>query len=92
MTPEFVTSFAAEAILVAVKLSAPLLLVALILGLAVSVFQAVTQIQEMTLAIIPKMIGVALVLVLFLPWFLSTASEYFIKIFSSLPFYMGING
>ncbi|MDT8446505.1 MAG: flagellar biosynthetic protein FliQ [bacterium] len=90
MTPEFVTSFAAEAIMVTVKLSAPLLLVALVLGLLVSIFQAVTQIQEMTLAIIPKMVGVALVLMLFLPWFLSTAANYMTKVLTGLPFYLGL--
>ncbi len=90
MTPEFVTTFAGEAMLVALKLSAPLLLVALVLGLMVSIFQAVTQIQEMTLAIIPKMIGVMVVLMLLLPWFLSTSTEYMAKVFSSIPFYMGI--
>lgn len=89
MTQEFVTTFAAEAMLVATKLATPLLLVALILGLAVSIFQAVTQIQEMTLAIIPKMAGVVAVLILFMPWFLSTASEYMTKVFTNLPFYMG---
>lgn len=90
MTPEFVTTFSAEAILVTMKLAAPLLLVALVLGLLVSIFQAVTQIQEMTLAIIPKMVGVAVVLVFFLPWFLATAANYMTKVFSSLPFYLGL--
>ncbi|MDH5560984.1 MAG: flagellar biosynthesis protein FliQ [Deltaproteobacteria bacterium] len=90
MTPEFVTTFAAEAIWVAMKLSAPLLMIALILGLAVSIFQAVTQIQEMTLAIIPKMIGVMVVLMLFLPWFLTTAAEFMTKVFSNIPFFLGL--
>ena len=90
MTSEFVTSFSAEAILVTVKLAGPLLLVALVLGLLVSIFQAVTQIQEMTLAIIPKMVGVMAVLILFLPWFLSVASTYMEKVFTSIPAYVGL--
>ncbi len=90
MTPEFVVSFATEAITVAVKLSAPLLITALVLGLAVSVFQAVTQIQEMTLAIIPKMVGVVVLLILFMPWFVSTAAEFMEKTLSSIPFYVGL--
>ncbi len=90
MTSEFVTSFAADAIMVTVKLSAPLLLVALVLGLLVSIFQAVTQIQEMTLAVIPKMMGVMAVIILFLPWFLSVASTFMEKVFSSIPFYLGL--
>lgn len=88
MTPEFVASFSAEAIWVAVQLSAPLLVVALVLGLLVSIFQAVTQIQEMTLAIIPKMMGVVAVLIIFLPWFLSIATEYMAKVLRNLPMYM----
>lgn len=90
MTPEFVISFATEAITTATKLAAPLLITALVIGLAVSVFQAVTQIQEMTLAIIPKMVGVVVLLILFLPWFISTAAEFMAKTLSSIPFYIGI--
>lgn len=90
MTPEFVISFASEAIFLAVKLSAPLLVTALVLGLAVSVFQAVTQIQEMTLAIIPKMVGVVVLLILFLPWFVSTAADFMEKTLSNIPYYIGI--
>jgi len=90
MTSEFVTSFSAEAILVTVKLAGPLLLTALVLGLLVSIFQAVTQIQEMTLAIIPKMVGVMVVLILFLPWFLSVAATYMEKVLSNIPAYVGL--
>ena len=90
MSPEFVISFATEAISVAVKLAAPLLITALVLGLLVSIFQAVTQIQEMTLAIIPKIVGIIAVLVLLLPWFLSTAMDYMTKVFGNIPFYIGM--
>ncbi len=90
MTPEFVVSFATEAITTATKLAAPLLITALVLGLAVSIFQAVTQIQEMTLAIIPKMVGVVVLLILFLPWFISTAAEFMSKTLSNIPFYIGL--
>ncbi len=90
MTPEFVASFSADAIMVNIKLAGPLLVVALVLGLLVSIFQAVTQIQEMTLAIIPKMAAVMLVLLLFLPWFLSVASEYMTRVFTNIPFYIGL--
>ncbi len=90
MSPEFVISFATESISVGVKLAAPLLITALVLGLLVSVFQAVTQIQEMTLAIIPKIVGIIVVLILFLPWFLSTATEFMAKVFGNIPFYIGM--
>lgn len=89
MTPEFVVSFASDAMIVAVKLAAPLLITALALGLTVSIFQAVTQIQEMTLAIIPKMVGVVVLLLLFLPWFISTAAEFMSKTLSNISQYSG---
>lgn len=90
MSPEFVISFATESIVVATKLAAPLLITALAVGLIVSIIQAVTQIQEMTLAIIPKMVSVMVILILFLPWFVSTAAEFMSKTLSSIPFYMGM--
>jgi len=90
MTPEFVVSFASDAMITATKLAAPLLVTALALGLLVSIFQAVTQIQEMTLAIIPKMVGVVVLLLLFLPWFISTAAEFMSKTLSNIPAYIGL--
>ena len=90
MTPEFVVSFSTEAITLAIKLGAPLLVTALVLGLAVSIFQAVTQIQEMTLAIIPKMVGVVVLLILFLPWFISTAAEFMAKTLTNISSYVGL--
>ena len=67
MTPEFVVSFASDAMIVAVKLAAPLLITALALGITVSIFQAVTQIQEMTLTFVPKIIAIFLALLFFMP-------------------------
>lgn len=92
MSPEFVISFATDSLLVAVKMSAPILVTALVLGLIVSIFQAVTQIQEMTLAIIPKIGGVIAVIIILMPWLLSTAVEYMEKVFSNIPFYIGMGG
>ncbi len=85
MTQEFVVAFATSAITTATTLAAPLLATALILGLLVSIFQAVTQIQEMTLAIIPKMVGVVVLLIVFLPWFISTAMEFMAATYGSIP-------
>ena len=85
MTPEFVTSFGREAMRVAFLLAAPPLVAALIVGLAVSVFQAVTQIQEMTLAIIPKMVAVLLALVITYPWLLETITSYTLRVFQTIP-------
>ena len=70
-TPE-VLDIAREAIVVLLKLSAPLMLVALLVGLVVSLFQALTQIQEMTLAFVPKILVIFLSLLVFLPFMINT--------------------
>ena len=80
MTPEFVVSFATEAITIATKLAAPLLITELVLGLAVSIFQAVTQIQEMTLVFIPKIIAIFLTMLVALPFMGSALAGYMNRI------------
>ena len=85
MTPEFVTNIGREAMRVAFFLAAPPLIAALVVGLAISIFQAVTQIQEMTLAIIPKMVAVMLALVITFPWLLEMLTTYTISIFNLVP-------
>jgi flagellar biosynthetic protein FliQ len=67
---------AREAIMVALKLGAPVMLLALVIGLAVSLFQALTQIQEMTLTFVPKIIAIMLSLLLLLPFMLATLSNF----------------
>ncbi len=69
-------ALAQRALLVALELSLPVLLAGLVIGLCVSVFQAVTQIQEQTLAFVPKLLAMAAAVVLLLPWLLSVATEY----------------
>lgn len=76
MTPEFITSYFLEAIKTAIMLSAPMLLVGLVVGILVSIFQAATQINEMTLVFVPKMLGVALALLVFFPWMLRIISDF----------------
>lgn len=71
MTPEFAMSLGKEAIEMALMVSLPILGIGMIVGLLVSIFQAVTQIQEMTLAFVPKILAVTLALVLFFPWILN---------------------
>ncbi len=85
MTPEYVISVGREAMQVAFLLAAPPLITALVVGLVISIFQAVTQIQEMTLAIIPKMVGVLLALMITFPWLLSTITTFTANIFNSIP-------
>lgn len=73
---------------VTLLLSAPVLLLGLIAGLIISIFQAVTQINEMTLTFIPKLIAIFLGLMLFLPWMLQVMTEYTTSIFVNIPNYI----
>jgi flagellar biosynthesis protein FliQ len=85
MTPETVTGLMAEAIKITLVVGAPMLIVGLLVGLAVSVFSAVTQIQEMTLTFVPKIVVVYLVLLLSLPWMIEKLTTYTINLFASIP-------
>lgn len=85
MTPEFVTTLAAEALRVAIMLAAPPLVVGLVVGLVVSLFQAATQINEATLSFIPKLIAVCVTLVILGPWMLSSMLDYMRHMFTSMP-------
>jgi flagellar biosynthetic protein FliQ len=85
MSPQLVVDLARNAIMITLMLAAPMLIVALVLGLLVSVFQAVTQIQEQTLAFVPKLIGVAAVFLVALPWILQTLIKYTTELFRSIP-------
>ncbi len=67
------------------QLSAPILLTALVIGLVISLIQAVTQINEQTLSYVPKIIGIALVLIIAGPWMLQTLLAFTARLFSSLP-------
>ena len=69
--------------------SAPLLLTALVIGLIVSIFQAATQINEMTLSFIPKLIGMFAVLILSGPWMIGLLLDYMTRLFSSIPYMVG---
>lgn len=70
-------------------LSAPLLLSALVIGLVVSIFQAATQINEMTLSFIPKLLGIFAALILTGPWMVNTMVDYIQRLFSSIPWMVG---
>ncbi len=85
MTPESVMSLGSQAIHVSLLLGAPLLLVALVVGLVVSIFQAATQINEATLSFIPKLLAVFAVLVIAGPWMLGQIVDYMRTLFSSIP-------
>lgn len=68
-----------------VMISGPLLLFALVIGLIISIFQAVTQIQEMTLTFVPKILAVALALLIFLPWMINMATDFARHMFELIP-------
>ncbi|MBI1911749.1 MAG: flagellar biosynthesis protein FliQ [Deltaproteobacteria bacterium] len=88
MTPEFVTSVGKQAIETLLLVSAPVLIAGMVVGLAVSIFQAVTQIQEMTLAFVPKIIVVFLVLLGLSPWMMEIMMKYTSDIFINIPNYI----
>ncbi|WHX46552.1 flagellar biosynthesis protein FliQ [Bacillus pumilus] len=89
MSSEFVISMAERSVYVVLLVSGPLLALALIVGLIVSVFQATTQIQEQTLAFIPKIVAVLIGLVVFGPWMLSTILSFTTELFSNLDRFTG---
>ncbi len=89
MTPEMVMDLAYQAMRVALMLAAPLLLSALLIGLLVSLFQAATQINEMTLSFIPKILGVCAVLVLTGPFLIQLLTSFTEHLFRNLPFMIG---
>jgi len=74
-----------QALEVTLLVSAPMLLAGLVVGVLVSLFQAVTQIQEPTLTFIPKILAVSLALLFFLPWMLSTLVQFTRRVFEALP-------
>jgi flagellar biosynthesis protein FliQ len=85
MTPESVMSIAHQAMYVGLLLASPLLLTALIVGLVVSLFQAATQINESTLSFIPKLLAVAIMLVIAWQWMLETLLDYMRHVFTITP-------
>jgi flagellar biosynthetic protein FliQ len=85
MTPEMVMSVGQRALEITLLLAAPLLLVALVTGLVVGAFQAATQINEMTLSFIPKLIATAITLVIAGPWMLKLIVGYTRELFESIP-------
>ena len=89
MTPEMVLTLTQQALQVTVLISAPMLGAALITGLLVSLFQAATQINEMTLSFIPKLLVLILVLVLAGPWMMTMMLDYMRRLFTSIPGMIG---
>jgi len=89
MNQDTVVNLASQAMSLAVKVGGPLLAVGLVVGLVVSVFQAVTQIQEQSLSLIPKIIGIAVVIMLLGPWMLGQLVSYTTALYTSIPTMVG---
>ncbi|QHW30054.1 flagellar biosynthesis protein FliQ [Paenibacillus rhizovicinus] len=89
MSSDFIIELAAQAVYTVLKASAPMLLVGLIVGLIVSIFQATTQIQEQTLAFVPKVAAVLLSILLFGPWILNTLVDFTYNLLNNLYKYIG---
>lgn len=77
-----------ETFKIALILSLPALLVGMFLGLAVSIFQATTQINEMTLSFIPKIIGIVVIIILTMPWMMNEMQDFTIRMFNMIPTFM----
>jgi flagellar biosynthetic protein FliQ len=89
MNPESVMTLAQQAVELTLLVSAPLLLTALVIGLAVSIFQAATQINEMTLSFIPKLIGIFAALIFAGNWMIGLLLDYMTRLFGSIPYLVG---
>ncbi|ANF96533.1 MULTISPECIES: flagellar biosynthesis protein FliQ [Paenibacillus] len=89
MSSEFIIGMAGQAVYTVLKISAPMLILGLVVGLVVSIFQATTQIQEQTLAFVPKIVAVMLALLLFGPWILTVMVDYTGDILGNLYKYIG---
>jgi len=85
MTPEMVVSIGRDAVMTMLMVSAPMLLSGLLIGLIISILQAITQVHEMTLTFIPKIVVVAVSLIIFLPWIMNVVTEFTRRLFGIIP-------
>jgi flagellar biosynthetic protein FliQ len=85
MTPQTVLTLAEQALTVTVLVAAPMLVTALAVGLVVSIFQAATQINEMTLSFIPKLLALFAVMVVAGPWMVATLVDYMQRLLANIP-------
>jgi len=89
MNQDTVINLATQAMTLALEIAGPILLCGLIIGLLVSIFQAVTSIQEQSLSFIPKIVGVAVLIVVLGPWMLNQLITYAQNLYSSIPSLIG---
>jgi flagellar biosynthesis protein FliQ len=86
MSETFIMSIGKDAITTAMLIAAPALLISMIVGLIISIFQAVTQIQEQTLTFVPKLIAIALILLILGPWMLKTLVQFVEQMLTSITY------
>ena len=89
MDQDTVVSLATQAMILSLKIAGPILILGLIIGLLVSIFQAVTSIQEQSLSFIPKVVGVAVLIVVLGPWMLDQLVGYAQSLYMSIPSLIG---
>lgn len=89
MDQDTVVSLATQAMMLSLKIAGPILLLGLVIGLLVSIFQAVTSIQEQSLSFIPKIVGVAVLIVVLGPWMLDQLVGYAQNLYMSIPSLIG---
>jgi flagellar biosynthesis protein FliQ len=89
MSSEFVIKIASEAVYTVLKASAPMLLIGLVVGLIISIFQATTQIQEQTLAFVPQIVAVLLSILIFGPWILNSLVDFTYNLLNNLYKFVG---
>ncbi|TXK81961.1 flagellar biosynthesis protein FliQ [Paenibacillus sp. N3.4] len=89
MGSEFVIRIAGEAVYTVLKASSPMLLIGLVVGLIISIFQATTQIQEQTLAFVPKIVAVLLSILIFGPWIMNTLIDFTFNLLNNLYKFVG---
>jgi len=85
MNQDTVVNLATQAMTLAFEVAGPILLVGLVIGLAVSLFQAVTQIQEQSLSFIPKIVGLAVLIVILGPWMMDKLINYVTNLYTAIP-------
>ncbi|MFH2049460.1 MAG: flagellar biosynthesis protein FliQ [bacterium] len=85
MDTQMVVAIGREALSVTLMIAGPMLLFGLIIGLVISVFQAITQINEMTLTFVPKILAIALALLIFMPWMINIATDFTRHMFDLIP-------
>jgi flagellar biosynthetic protein FliQ len=89
MTPGMIMDIGRQAVEITLMMAAPLFLAALLTGLAVSVFQAATQINEMTLSFVPKLVAIFLTMVIAGPWMITLITDFASRLYLSIPSLIG---